>query len=336
MGKPRVTWLLPVRNAEQTLESTLISIAEQDYPGRAQTVYVWDDGSTDATPALLRKWIGRELQGRVLGNARIGTARALAQLVAGAQTELLARIDAGHVAETDRLIRQVDYLCDHRKVGVVGTQMSGLDGRQTLTDHPCDDAELRWSLRFTNPVSHPTLMLRRSAVLEAGNYRQVQDGPEDYDLWVRMALIVRFATLSQSLLRYREPQRQTQGTDTAVSTDPCERFYRTRDALIDRLLPGTDPIAGRRLLNLVRHPDDLHVSADDLLRFRHAAMLAAKACRYPPTFYTATRLFQQQYDNLKTRRLKGQPLIRPVWPLLKRAGRLIHKDANKPSDTAAA
>lgn len=331
---PRVTWLLPVRNAEETLESTLASIAKQDYADHAHTVYVWDDGSSDATPELLRKWIGREVQGRVIGNTRIGIGRALAQLVAQSQTELLARIDSDDIAEPDRLTRQVEYLCDHRKVGVLGTQMNRLGSRERLTHHPTEDAELRWALRFTNPVSHPSVMLRRSAVLEAGNYRELTGGPEDYDLWVRMALIVRFATLDQPLMQYRV---HDQATTASWDAERGERFYRTRDALIDRLLPGSDPVSGRRLLNLMRHPDELNVTADDLLRFRHIAMLAAKACRYSPTFFTSTRLFKQQHENLKTRRLKGQPFIRPVWPLLKRAGKLIQKHtANKTSDNAAA
>jgi len=332
---PRVTWLLPVRNAERTLASTLTSIAEQDYAGHAHTVYVWDDGSKDATPVILRKWIGREVPGRVIGNARIGLGMALAQLVVSAPSELLARIDADDVAEPDRLRRQVDFLCDHRKVGVLGTQMCRLGDRALLTDHPTEDAELRWALRFTNPVSHPSVMLRRSAVLEAGNYRDLPPGHEDYDLWVRMAMLVRFATLDQPLLHYRVHEASaTAGWDA----DHGAQFYRLRDARIDRLLPGTDPVAGRRLLNLVRNPDNLDVTADDLLRFRHAAMLAAKACRYAPTYYSSTALFQRQYENLKTRRFKGQPIIRPVWPLLKRAGRLIHKDAQKrkSNDTAAA
>lgn len=332
MGRPRVTWLLPVRNAEQNLESTLISIAEQDDVN--QSLYVWDDGSSDATPSLLRKWVGRELPGRIVGSARVGKARALAHLVASAQTELLARIDAGHTAERDRLTRQIDFLCDHRKVGVLGTQMRQLGERSVLTNHPTQDAELRWALRFTNPISHPTVMLRRSAVLEAGNYREVQGGPEDYDLWVRMAVIVRFANLDQPLLNYRVDDGGSVQSRASVDAD---RFYRMRDALIDRLLPGTDPTAARRLLNLVRHPEDLSVSADDLLRFRHAAMLAAKACRYSPTFYTSTDLFKKQAENLKTRRIKGMPIVRPVWPLLRRAGRLIHRqDADKQSDNAAA
>ncbi|MBX2852609.1 MAG: glycosyltransferase [Phycisphaeraceae bacterium] len=319
---PRVTWLLPVRNGEQYLERTLISIAEQDYPGHAHTVYAWDDGSSDSTPDLLRKWIGRELPGRIVSSERVGLGRALAQLTVAAQSELIARIDADDIAEPDRIRRQVEYLCDHRKVGVLGTQMKAVDSKKVLTNHPTSDADIRWALRFTNPVAHPTVMLRRSAVLEAGNYRDLPPGNEDYDLWVRMALIVRFATLDQPLVHYRiHEQSVTAGWKEANG----EHFYRRRNALIDRLLPGVAPSDAVRLLDLIRRPDDLNVTANDLVRFRHAAMLAAKACRYAPTYFTSTPMFKQQYENLKTRRLKGQPFIRPVWPILKHASKLIHK-----------
>lgn len=319
---PRVTWLLPARNGELYLERALISIAEQDYPARAQTVYVWDDGSTDGTLDVLRKWIGREVQGRIIGTERIGTGRALAQLATNASTELLARIDQDGFAEPDRLRRQVEYLCDHRKVGVLGTQMHQLDSRQVLTDHPTKDADIRWALRFTNPIANPSVMLRRSAVLEAGNYRDLPPGDTDYDLWVRMALIVRFATLDQPLVGDRA---QEHAQTTARQPDHGKHFYRRRNALIDRLLPGVAPADAIRLLDLIRHPDDLSVAAQDLARFRHAAMLAAKACRYEPTYFTSTELFKQQYDNLKTRHLKAQPLIRPIWPLLKQLNKIRTK-----------
>ena len=331
---PRVTWLLPVRNGEQYLERTLISIAEQDYPAHAHTVYAWDDGSTDSTPDILRKWIGREVQGRIVSNEKIGLGRALAQLTVAAQSELIARIDADDIAEPDRIRRQVEYLCDHRKVGVLGTQMKAIDSEKVLTNHPTNDAELRWALRFTNPVAHPSVMLRRSAVLEAGNYRDLPPGNEDYDLWVRMALLVRFATLDQPLLRYRIHE---QSVTAGWNADNGNGFYRRRNALVDRLMPGVAPSDAVRLLDLIRQPDDLNVTANDLIRFRHAAMLAAKACRYAPTYFTSTPMFKQQYENLKTRHFKGQPFIRPIWPLLKQLNRMRSKpQTNDPQQHTAA
>lgn len=332
---PRVTWLLPVRNAEQHLESTLISIAEQDYPEHAHTVYVWDDGSTDGTADLLRKWIGREVQGRIIGTERIGLGRALAQLTASAQTELLARIDADDTAESERLTKQVEYMVEHRRVGLLNTAMRVIDDPKRLITQPEDDASLRWALRFKNPVNHPSVMLRRSAVLEVGNYRALDAGKEDYDLWARLGLIVRFANLSTPLTNYRIHEASATAGWKASNG---EQFYRRRNALIDRLLPGVAPSDGVRLLDLIRRPDDLNVTADDLVRFRHAAMLAAKACRFPPDYFTSTALFKEQYNNLKTRKLKSQPLIRPLWPLLKRANRMLHPtktNASSSSQSAA-
>src|SRR5690606_12676863 len=40
-------------------------------------------------------------------------------------------------------------------------------------------------LLLTNPVAHPTLMARRSALERVGGYREVPT--EDYDLWLRLA-----------------------------------------------------------------------------------------------------------------------------------------------------
>lgn len=329
---PQVTWLVPIRNGERYLDQTLRSIASQDYPNHE--VLVWDDGSHDRTNEILNKWLGKDIQGRVVGRERVGLGRALAHLVVEAKSELLARIDADDIAEPNRLEKQARYLINNRRVGLVGSAMSVIDQPGKIIDQPHDDATIRWSLRFANPVNHPSVMLRRSAVLEVGNYRPLEAGREDYDLWARLGLIVRFANLPMPLTRYRLHE---QSATAGWSAEHGSSFYQQRNALADRLLPGTPQSDAVRLLELVRRPDDLSVTADDLARFRMAAMLAARACRYEPTYFTKTTLFQQQYENLKTRRLKGQPLIRPVWPLLKQAHRLIHKpDHKKQRDNAAA
>lgn len=325
MGKPRVTWLLPVRNDAADLDPTLRSIAEQSYT--KQSVLAWDDGSTDGSLALLRKWIGPRLAGRVIASESVGRSKALAMLVLAAQTELIARIDPGCVAEPGRIQAQAAHLVAHRRVGLVGSAMGVIDQPQRVIDQPADDPSLRWALRFTNPVNHPSVMLRRSAVLEVGNYRPLGSVSEDYDLWARLGLIVRFATLPEVLTHCRADHLAPIGGDGPAS---ARMFYHQRNALIGRLLPGIPPSDAARLLDLVRRPDDLSVTGADLSGFRLAAQLAARACRYKPDYFTQTALFKRQYNNLITRRLKGQPLIRPVWPLLKGAGRLMLRNDNPP------
>ncbi|MFI4860481.1 MAG: glycosyltransferase [Phycisphaerales bacterium JB063] len=331
MPTPPVTWIMPVRNAERTLDAALESIASQDYA--RQELLVWDDGSTDGTHEILKRHIGKTLAGKVIGTERIGLGRALARLVGHASSELIARADADDINAPDRISRQVAFLLEHRKVGVLGTQMRNLGTGEVMTHHPTADADIRWALRFENPVNHPTVMLRRSAVLEVGNYRDMQPG-QDYDLWVRMGLICRFANLPEALVQYRVHE---DAVSAAQRGDDGESFYKMRDALVDRLLPGIEPHAAARLLNLIRQPDNLHVTEEDLRRFRQAAMLAAKACRYQPSYFLSTTRFQAQENNLRTRYLKNKPVIRACLPLLRSAktltGKLQHKKRAQPGSS---
>ena len=64
-------------------------------------------------------------------------------------------------------------------------------------------ADIRRALLRGNPFCHPSVMLRRRVVLNAGGYLGSLDG-EDYDLWSRLALdhSLQFANLSESLIGY--------------------------------------------------------------------------------------------------------------------------------------
>lgn len=50
---------------------------------------------------------------------------------------------------------------------------------------PETDEEIKKFARRRNPFGHPSVMLRKSKVLEAGNYRSYYL-VEDYDMWIRM------------------------------------------------------------------------------------------------------------------------------------------------------
>jgi glycosyltransferase involved in cell wall biosynthesis len=56
-SEPLLTVVVPVFNEERTVQTVLQRLAEGPYPDKQ--VVVVDDGSTDATPLLLRTWAGR-------------------------------------------------------------------------------------------------------------------------------------------------------------------------------------------------------------------------------------------------------------------------------------
>src|SRR5205814_1735867 len=67
---------------------------------------------------------------------------------------------------------------------------------------PTDNVSLQWLLLFDNHLVHPNMLLRRQAVLDAGNYRDRQPA-EDYDLWMRLAVLGDVVAVPEATLQYR-------------------------------------------------------------------------------------------------------------------------------------
>lgn len=57
---------------------------------------------------------------------------------------------------------------------------------QRIVRHPTDRAFISWSLLFGCCIAHPSVMLRRDRVINAGGYDPGTEPAEDYDLWLRM------------------------------------------------------------------------------------------------------------------------------------------------------
>ncbi len=218
---PRISVLLPVRNAAATLDSALGSLAEQKFEDFE--VIAVDDGSADETPALLAAWASRDPRVRAHRVESSGNiARALIFAAARASGSLLARFDADDLALPKRFCRQVEFLAAHPEVGLVATGVRTLRGtldRDGAIDAaPSDGArryeqwldsvvtseEIALNLWIESPLPHPTVMMRREVYDQVGGYRDV-GWPEDYDLWLRMLRDgVRMAKIAQPLVLWRD------------------------------------------------------------------------------------------------------------------------------------
>ncbi|MBV9848917.1 MAG: glycosyltransferase [Armatimonadetes bacterium] len=251
---PRVTWLLPIKNGMPYLPQTLASIEAQTYPN--WEVLAWDNGSTDETVSVLREWIPARLPGRIVTGHPMGLGASLGEMVKQCRTEFCARIDADDINVPERLERQVAFLCAHPDVAVVGSQMDLIDGdgncRGKADALPLRHADIVHFNLHGNGMAHPTVMFRRSAVLEAGNYRDV--GPvnvEDYDLWLRMSARHQLANLDVPLVRYRIHDKSV--TQIAIAQNKLldamdARFY-------EQALPVYGcPLDEARMLRERRHP----------------------------------------------------------------------------------
>jgi glycosyltransferase involved in cell wall biosynthesis len=206
---PSVSVLMPVYNAEPYLAEAVESILGQTFADFEFLIV--NDGSTDRSRTILERYAARDGRIRLSSRPNTGHTVALNELLDLASGELLARMDADDVALPQRLARQVDYLREHRDVVCVGTAVHFIDeaGRFLRNGHPAMDHEAiqRRALAGDCPLNHPSIMMRRAAVLAVGGYRPEFQPAEDLDLWLRLGEVGRLTNLPEVLMKYRQHER---------------------------------------------------------------------------------------------------------------------------------
>jgi glycosyltransferase involved in cell wall biosynthesis len=234
---PRVSVLLPVRDARATLPACLLSLSAQTLADHE--VVAVDDGSQDGSGALLDEAARRDARVRVLRPPQRGLVAALNAAAGEARAPLLARLDADDVAHPQRLALQAERLdgdpatdvlgCRVRLVGEAGPGMrSYVEWMNGLVDHEAISADLL----VESPLAHPSVMMRAGTLRALGGYREF-DGPEDYDLWLRAhAAGHRFAKVAEVLLDWRD------GPDRLTRRDPRYAAARFFDLKLAALLAG--------------------------------------------------------------------------------------------------
>ncbi len=298
-----VTCLMPVKDAMPFLPQALASIQAQTYPHIR--IIAWDNGSTDGSAQELRRWIPTHIPGQVITDRPMGLGACLAQMVLLADTPLCARVDADDISLPDRIEKQVAFMHQHPDVAVLGTHTQPIDTHSRpipgAWDTPTHDAQIRWRLRFCNAINHPTVLLRWSMIIAAGNYRDIKPG-QDYDLWLRVAGRARMANLPDRLVQYRRHTGSVEATYQGQSASVVRRIACDNAAI---LFPDTPPQLAIKLRDLVACCTDAPVSWHHVLAFRHAATHAALAAGECGSYFRQTPLYRQQQSFLWKRWVGG-------------------------------
>jgi glycosyltransferase involved in cell wall biosynthesis len=122
----------------------------------------------------------------------------------------VARQDHDDIPEPTRLAAQRAFLDAHPSVLAVGCAATLIDehGVVTGTRRLPVGAQVLRGLRWKSMLVHPSVMLRRVPVLEAGGYDPGATHAEDYELWLRLAAVGDLDNLPEPLLRYRVHSQQ--------------------------------------------------------------------------------------------------------------------------------
>jgi glycosyltransferase involved in cell wall biosynthesis len=133
MTTPRVTVLIDTYNHQRFIEEAIWSVLAQDFPASDVEIMVVDDGSTDRTPEIVRKFQPRV---RLIRKANGGQASAFNAGIPEARGEIVAFLDGDDWWAPSKLSRVIEVMNSGPAIGIVGhgIVMCHLDGRnESLT-----------------------------------------------------------------------------------------------------------------------------------------------------------------------------------------------------------
>lgn len=120
--------------------------------------------------------------------------------------DLVARMDSDDLASPFRFEKQVNFMAEHPEIDILGSYVREMSYSGSILDirrNPIYHDEIL-SCLWSCPLIHPSVMLRRSRIIEAGNYEPSCRRRQDYELWFRCAEKgLKFHNLPESLLYYR-------------------------------------------------------------------------------------------------------------------------------------
>jgi glycosyltransferase involved in cell wall biosynthesis len=201
--------LLPAHDASRTIGLALVSTIL--FKPKGAEVIILLDG--DNTRSKWLSFLGRRSDVRVLRTPHaLGISGALNLLIRESRFDLIARMDADDIclpgrfkrAMRDIRLRGFDFVFTHIVFFGSSVKPFGLLPQLPVS---LSSEEAKWMLWLDNPYAHPTLVARKSSLLELGGYRNIIC--EDLDLWLRAQTSdYRFKRLSRYGLLYRRHEGQ--------------------------------------------------------------------------------------------------------------------------------
>jgi len=227
---PRVSVLLPARNAEATLPACLASIRRQSEV-RWECIVV-DDGSTDATRQIADGAAAADARFRVVSLPHVGLVGALNEGLRHCRAGLVARMDADDLMHRERLAVQAAHLDGNPGLAAAGCHVrlfprDGLSPRireyEAWLNGLRDADDVARDAFVECPIAHPSLMMRRS--MAALGYDD-RGWPEDYDLVLRaLAHGLRIGVVPRRLLSWRRHPGNLSRRDPRYAR---EQFFRCK------------------------------------------------------------------------------------------------------------
>jgi len=198
---PTVSVIIPTYNSAALVTAAIESALAQTLP--PSEIIVVDDGSTDDTRQRLSTYCVRYLHQQ---NQGVAAARNLG--LREATGELIAFLDADDIWHPRKLELQIAAIAANPDLVLLGTSVFDWPAEQPSSINRAGVIKpMSWrKLAVKNHLVTSSIIVCRTALAKTGDFDTALQGPEDHDLWLRLAEMGTVATLDLPLTGYRQVQ----------------------------------------------------------------------------------------------------------------------------------
>ena len=198
-------------------------------------VIVVDDCSTDDTPELCAKlenirYVRLESNGGLANGRNVG--------IAESDSEFIAFLDDDDLRLPGSLDKQLHLLYANPSAALCYGQALLADARRQLPTgeiYPitCPQGDIFWDLLEHNFIPMPTVLARRSSLLEADCFDTHVNPIEDWDMWLRMSERFMVVALEEPVAIYRKAVAES-GQMCSNPLGLCQQALRVQQMALSR------------------------------------------------------------------------------------------------------
>ena len=203
---PLISVLLCVYNGERYLAESIDSIINQTFTNWEMIAI--DDGSTDKTLEILKRYAIKDIRIKVYTQKNIGLTKSLNKSISLSKGRYLARQDADDMSTFNRFELQVhEFKQDDKTILVTGrTEVVNIEGSHlTITIPPVNNREMKKTIfRLSNPFTHGSLMIKKSSLLGIDGYCEDFFSSQDFDMIIRLSKFGNFKVINDIIYKLRK------------------------------------------------------------------------------------------------------------------------------------
>ena len=214
---PFITVFTPNYNKSKYLPETIESVLHQTYENFEYIII--DDCSTDDSWDIISNYASKDERIKAYRNnenLKIVKTRNKGFQFSSKEAKYFAILDSDDVSTLERLEKQVNFLEENPRYGLIGSDLIVIDEESKeigYRKYASSDLDIRKVITRLNPIAQSSVLIRKQAIQEVGFYDEKWSVCQDYDYWLRIGINWKLKNFDKSLIKYRLSRTQVKITN---------------------------------------------------------------------------------------------------------------------------